>query len=126
MNKVMTAAIVAGGLMLLNSPEAAAHKDGRHSYQPSPYYHYDYRVDVRRSKHMPRWLKRNDSFQHWYKRTSLRQDRRIAWGELFEIYRWEYRQGSYYDKQYRRDDQYRDRNYRDHRKGRKDKRRHRH
>ena len=33
MNKVMTTALIAGGLMLINSPEAAAHKEVRHTHQ---------------------------------------------------------------------------------------------
>jgi len=123
MNKVMTAALVAGGLMLLNSPEASAHKEVRYSYQPPPNYYYYPGIEERRSKHMPSWLKRNDAFRHWYKRTSLRQDRRLAWSELFNIYRWEYRRGDRYDRRFRYDDHYRDKKRRD---KRRNGRRHRH
>ena len=72
MNKLMTAAVIAGGLMLLDAPEAAAHKEVRNVYQP-PAYHYAYH-DVRRSHHMPRWLKRNRAFRHWYRHTPLQRD----------------------------------------------------
>ena len=92
MNKLMTAAVIAGGLMLLNSPEAAAHKEVRHVYQP-PAYSY---VDMSRPQHMPRWLKRNKAFRHWYRHTPLRHDRRIAWRTLFDIYSWERRWGRAY------------------------------
>jgi hypothetical protein len=99
MNKVMTAALAAGGLMLLNLPEAAAHTEVRYSYQPPPYY-YDYRGShhgayVRRSEHMPRWLQHNESFRKWYRHSSLKRDRRIGWGELYEFYRYDtrYRHG---------------------------------
>lgn len=109
MNKVMTAAIIAGGLMLLNSPEAAAHKEVRYSYEPPPHYRHYRGVDVRRSKHMPRWLKHDDSFRHWYRHTSLRRDLRLGWYELFDIYRWERRWDRRWERRYdRRHDRRRD------------------
>ena len=92
MNKVITVALIAGGLMLLNSPEAAAHKEARNVYQPSVHY----QVEVRRSGHMPRWLKRNHAFRHWYAGTPLKRDRRLAWDHLFDIYRWEMRRSRVY------------------------------
>ena len=125
MNKLMTTALIAGGLMLMNSPEAAAHKEVRTVYQPPAYY----QVDVRRSGHMPRWLKRDHAFRKWYKHTRLKRDRRLAWNQLFEIYRWERRWGRSY---YRSDNywadyyQYRYRDRDDHRHNRNDRRRHRH
>ena len=94
MNKIITVALLAGGLLLLDSPEAAAHKEVRNTYQPSSYY----RVETRRAKHMPYWLKRNKSFRHWYKHSRLRKNRHLAWHQLFDIYRWE----SVYTRTYRR------------------------
>lgn len=94
MNKLMTAAVIAGGLMLLNSPEAAAHKEVRNVYQSPAYHHV--RVDVRRSQHMPRWLKHDKGFRHWYRHTPLKRDRRLAWHQLFDIYRFERRFGRAY------------------------------
>ena len=94
MNKLMTAAVIAGGLMLVNSPEAAAHKEVRVEYQP-PAYHYT-RIDVRRPKHMPRWLQRDRYFRAWYRHTPLRRDVRLAWHQLFDIYRFERRFGRTY------------------------------
>ena len=125
MNKLMTTALIAGGLMLMNSPEAAAHKEVRTVYQPPAYY----QVDVRRSGQMPRWLRRDHAFSKWYKHTRLKRDRRLAWNQLFDIYRWERRWGRSY---YRSDNywadyyQYRYRDRDDHRRNRNDRRRHRH
>jgi hypothetical protein len=92
MNKMMTAAVIAGGLMLLNSPGASAHTSARHVYQP-PTHAY---VEVRRSSSMPRWLARDRAFRKWYRRTSLRRNRYLAWHQLFDIYRWELRFGRTY------------------------------
>ncbi len=85
MNKVFTAALIAGGLLLLDSPEAAAHKEVRNVYQPSAYY----RVEHRRAKHMPYWLKRDKAFRRWYKRTKARRYRHMSWHRLYDIYLWE-------------------------------------
>jgi hypothetical protein len=133
MNKVMTTALIAGGLMLINSPEAAAHEEVRHTHQAPAYYYYP-GVDVRRPRHMPRWLHRNHEFRYWYRHTPLRRNLRIAWHELFDIYRWERRHATRFDRRYRDYDDYRRRHYRDDRDGhrnkrhdkRRDERRHRH
>ena len=85
MNKVIFTALIAGGLLLLDSPEAAAHKEVRSVYAPSAYYHMEHR----RAHHMPRWLKRNKSFRRWYKRSHLRRYRHLAWHRLYNIYLWE-------------------------------------
>ena len=46
---------------------------------------------------MPRWLKRDKGFRHWYRHSPLKRDRRLAWHQLFDIYRFEIRFGrSYY------------------------------
>jgi len=85
MNKIITVALIAGGLLLLESPEAAAHQEIRSTYHPYAYY----RLEHRRSNHMPYWLKRNQSFRKWYRHTRLRKNRHLAWHRLFDIYRWE-------------------------------------
>jgi hypothetical protein len=85
MNKLITAAVIAGGLMFTHSPEAAAHNEVRHVHNP-PAYTY---IEVIRDRHMPRRLKHDRGFRQWYRYTPLRHDRRIAWGALFEIYKWE-------------------------------------
>ena len=87
MNKVMTVVVIAGGLMLMNSPEATAHQTVHNVYQPPTYYQSYGRIDERRPDHMPSWMKRDKSFRHWYNRTSLKHNRRLDWHELFNIYR---------------------------------------
>ncbi len=135
MNKLMTTALVAGGLMLMNSPEAAAHKEVRNVYQPQAYYQSYGHIDVRRSDHMPRWLKRERSFRKWYKHTSLKRNRRLAWNQLFDIYRWERRFGRTYHRSdnywndyyaHRYGERERDSRHDRDRRDRRDGRRHRH
>ena len=85
MNKIMTIALVAAGLLLLDIPEAAAHSEIRFSYQPSAHYRYEHR----RADHMPYWLMRDKAFRKWYRHSRLRHNRHLAWHRLFDIYRWE-------------------------------------
>lgn len=92
MNKVITTALLAGGLMLMNSPEAAAHTQAHHAYQP-PMHRY---VQVQRAHAMPYWLQRHKAFRHWYRHSPLKRDRRLAWHQLYEIFRWEQRFGVAY------------------------------
>lgn len=85
MNKILNAAFMIGSLLVLQSPEAAAHPETAVMRQLSPYY----QLELRHGDSMPRWLKRNRSFRHWYTHTSLRRNRYLAWHQLFDIYRWE-------------------------------------
>ena len=107
MNKLLITAILAGGLLLLDSPEAAANTVVKNKHRPPAQYHVDrhdrdrhrgqeYRRDYyeRNARHgrvqsMPRWLKHKKSFRRWYKDTPLRTYRRLTWDQLFDIYRWE-------------------------------------
>ena len=114
MNKVIISAILACGLLLLDSPEAAAHDGSKRQYRASEYQRYDsFRRDAhsrdyysrernrsaydhhrqKRSNKMPRWLKQDRSFRHWLQRSRLNKNRRLSWHQLFDIYRWEH---SYY------------------------------
>ena len=101
MNKVLITAVLAGGLMLLAAPDAEAHKRGhdhpRHwdygysrSYDRDYYYRYRGESRYRRSHEMPRWLKRDRSFRHWYRHSRLRKNRHISWHRLYDIYCREY------------------------------------
>jgi len=101
MNKLMIAVVFAGGLMLMNSPEAAAHQEVRNLHDSRTYAHLEWH----RPAQMPGWLHRNKAFRHWYARTPLQRDRRFAWEQLFEIYSWELRWGQTY---YRSDSYWRD------------------
>lgn len=123
MNKMMTVAILGSGLLLLDAPQAVAHDDIRVSYQLSHYGGH-----ARHVRQMPRWLKRDKAFRHWYKHTRLRRHRHLTWNRLFDIYRWE----TIERRKHRRADRYY-RHYDDHRHfedygrhGRDRKRRHRH
>jgi hypothetical protein len=101
MNKLMIAAVIAGGLLLIDSPEAAAHQEVRNVHKSHAYTY----IEAHRPHRMPVWLKRNKAFRHWYARTPLRRDRVLAWHQLFEIYSWERRWGRAY---YRSDNYWRD------------------
>ena len=122
MNKVMIAATLAGSLLLLNAPEAAAHKEVRNVYDsPAQHRHYDRdygryydRIDVRRVKHMPRWLKRKHGFRHWYRHTPLKRNKWLSWNELFHIYKYERRWGRNYYRSQNYWNDYFDHRYRQH------------
>ena len=94
MKRVLTATLIAGGLMLFSSPEALAHTEVRVTY-PAPAYAH---VDHRRAQQMPRWLHKNRDFRRWYRHSPLRRDRRLAWFTLYDIYRWEQRRGRSYSR----------------------------
>lgn len=122
MNKIILSTVVACGLLLLDSPDAAAHEEsygqqrsynsdrngsykrdkrGRQSYNRHGYRNDQYRgyrdrrhgyhhySNVTRAKKMPKWLKRDRAFRHWYEHTRLRRNRLISWNQLFDIYLWE-------------------------------------
>lgn len=88
MNKMINVALIAGSLLLLDAPEAAAHAETRFAYHPSTHH---VRLEHRRQQHMPYWLKRDRAFRHWYRHTRLRGNRRLSWHRLFDIYHWERR-----------------------------------
>jgi hypothetical protein len=115
MNKIIISTVMACGLLLLDSPEAAAHEEtysqqrsqhvdrsdsyghdqyGRQSYNRDGYrdnYRPDYhRAKSTRAKKMPRWLKKDRTFRRWYEHTRLQRNRRLSWNQLFDIYHWEY------------------------------------
>ncbi len=102
MNKILISALLAGSLLLLDSPEAAAHKEARsqhrsptirvydahdrHSYKREHYWHGVHAARHARDRNMPRWLKRNTSFHHWFDHSHLRRDRHLSWHQLFTVY----------------------------------------
>ncbi len=85
MNKTITVALIASGLLLTQAPEAVAHSEVHVTYPPSAYY----RLEHRRPQHMPYWLKRDRGFRKWYRNTRLRHHRHLSWHRLFDIYHWE-------------------------------------
>jgi len=111
MNKVLIGSVLACALLLLESPEAAAHEERGSHYRPPAYnYSVAYRRDSHsrgyysRDKHrgdrydnrhkrttkMPKWLNRDRSFRRWFEHTRLRRNRQITWNQLFDVYRWEH------------------------------------
>lgn len=66
---------------------AAAHERAYDRRAAPPHYH----ASVNRDHHMPRWLRHDRGFRHWYRRTSLRHNDYLAWWQLYEIFRWERR-----------------------------------
>ena len=102
MNKVILSTVMACGLLLLDAPEAAAHEQRDSQYRATPYQshsrdsysrdhrrHSYYGSHYRRTNEMPRWLKRNKSFRHWMRHSGLRENRRLSWHQLFDIYRYD-------------------------------------
>ena len=110
MNKVLIATVLACGLLLLESPEAAAHEEkgdryrqvdrdrssayrrdahSRDHYSRNPYRGEWHDTRQTRAKKMPRWLKHDRSFRRWLDYTRLERNRRLSWHQLFDIYRWE-------------------------------------
>lgn len=115
MNKILLTVLVTGGLMLLDSPEAAA-KDNGHDKRSRSGDHYsrDYDRDDRshrrhhntrkykRPSHVPYWLKHDREFRRWLKHSHWHNDRRLSWNRLFEIYRYEHHYSRHYNHHYRR------------------------
>lgn len=104
MNKLSVALLLAASLFFIDISPATAHQrvDGYNVYTHARH------VEVLRRHEMPRWLKRNKRFRHWYRHSPLKRYRQIGWHQLFEIYRWERRYfGSRYyidyDDDHRRD-----------------------
>jgi hypothetical protein len=98
MNKSIVPILVACGLFVLNSPEAAAHPEADAVHRPPlhdrahKHYRDDHdrrdhrRVIQYRTSHMPRWLKEDRSFRHWYRHTRLQRNPYLSWYALFDIY----------------------------------------
>ncbi len=87
MNKLSIGLLLAASLFFIDVSPAAAHQgnDGVRGHDRG------YQVQVLRRHEMPRWLRRNNDFRHWYRRSPLSGYRQISWNQLFEIYRWERR-----------------------------------
>ncbi len=88
--------LLIGAWLLMAAANVPAHDGPHRDHWSRGYYdlHYDYRARPRHA--MPRWLKRNRSFRHWYRNNHYRYDRRLAWDSLWEIYRVERRYYRYH------------------------------
>ena len=85
MKKLTIGLMLAAGLFFVDVTPAEAHSGVERVRV------YDQHVQVVRRHDMPRWLKRDRQFRHWYRRSPLRHYRQIGWKQMFEIYRWERR-----------------------------------
>ena len=94
MNKLSVGLLLAASLFLIDVSPAAAHS----GVDRMRVHSYGHQVRTIRHHEMPRWLRRNDGFRHWYRHSPLKRYRQIGWSQLFEIYRWErrYFRGRYY------------------------------
>jgi len=95
MNKLSVGLLLAASLFLIDVSPAVAHS-GVDGVRVHSYGH-----QVRSVRHeMPRWLRRDQAFRHWYRHTPLKRYRQIGWNQLYEIYRWErrYFSGRYYNR----------------------------
>lgn len=87
MNKLSASLLLAASLFFIDVSPAAAHQGADHARMYGDGFYFE----ERRRHQMPRWLKRNRHFRHWYRHTPLRHYRQIRWQQLYEIYRWERR-----------------------------------
>jgi len=73
------------GLFLVSAADASAHEI---QYRPHIVHdHYEYG----RTRLLPRWLKRNREFQHWYLHSRYRFMRRMTWHRVYDLYLFERR-----------------------------------
>ncbi len=87
MNKILTLGIIAGGLLLVHSSQAAAHAEIRVAPAPAAYSSSHYRFEARQSRRMPAWLRSDPSFKRWYRHSRLQKNRHVSWRQLYRIYR---------------------------------------
>ena len=81
MKRLAWSLIFGMGLMLLNVPDASAHKT---EYRPHIVYdHYAYAG----SRPFPRWLRKDREFQRWYLYSHYRMNRHTTWHRLYNVYK---------------------------------------
>ncbi len=87
MNRLGVSLLLAASFFFLEISPATAHQD----FDRTRAYNHGYQYQLWRHHEMPRWLRRDKHFRHWYRHTPLKRYRQIGWNQLFEIYRWERR-----------------------------------
>ena len=94
MNKLSIGLLLAASLFFIDVSPAAAHPGVDRVRTHS----YGHELRTFRHHEMPRWLRRDRDFRHWYQHSPLKRYRQIGWHQLFDIYRWErrYFSGRYY------------------------------
>lgn len=85
MNRLIVGLLLAASVFFIDVSPAAAHQEVNRVSTYGERYH----AERRHADTMPRWLKRDRRFRHWYRRTPLRRFHRLGWRQLYEIYRWE-------------------------------------
>lgn len=93
MNNLSIGLLLAAGLFFIEVSPATAHS-GIDSVRAQDRGHH---AELLRRHEMPRRLRRNAEFRHWYRRSPLSRFRQISWNQLFEVYRWERR---YFERRY--------------------------
>ena len=85
--KMLTLLSLSGALLLTIAAPVNAHEAGYHEYDQRDRYSYS----QKRRAQMPRWLKRQREFRHWYRHSPYKRRRALSWTKVFEIYQWERR-----------------------------------
>ena len=68
------------GLFLVSAADTSAHE-----IQYRPHIAYDHHM-YRRTRLLPRWLKRNREFRHWYSHSQYRFAYRMTWHRVYDLY----------------------------------------
>ncbi len=71
------------GLFLVSAADASAHE-----IQYRPHIVHDHYV-YGRTRLLPRWLKRNREFRHWYSHSQYRFAHHLTWHRIYDRYRFE-------------------------------------
>ena len=85
--KTMTLLFISSALLLTIAAPVNAHEAGHREYDQRDRYSYS----NKRRTEMPRWLKRQREFRHWYRQSPYKRRRALSWSRVFEIYQWERR-----------------------------------
>ena len=83
MTRAICALIFGAGLFLVSAADASAHEI---QYRP-PIVHDHYVYG--RTRLLPRWLKRNREFRHWYSHSRYRFAHHLTWHRIYDRYRFE-------------------------------------
>ena len=133
MYRLIGSTLAVACLLLGAVPAAEAHGIVYNDYDSPRHYHRD----IHRDRAMPRWLWNKKGFRRWYHRSAHRLNYRLAWWQIYDIYRWERRfdhprhYKSYYGARHHEYEWYKrywrdyDRRYKHHEHRRDQRRRHR-
>jgi hypothetical protein len=83
MTRTICALIFGAGLFLVSAADAPAHE-----IQYRPHIVHDHYV-YSRTRLLPRWLRRNREFRHWYSHSRYRFAHHLTWHRVYDRYRFE-------------------------------------